>query len=59
VLPAGDEDQLLSSFQSIMAATASNHPALQQLLAGTTERMLALVYSAQQSRLAGLTRGCR
>jgi AraC-like DNA-binding protein len=57
VLPAGDEAQLLASFNRIMAATASNHPALQQLMAGTTEQMLALVYSAQQSRLAGADPG--
>jgi len=53
VLRAGEENKLLGLFSSLMEATRSNHPALQQIMAGTTECVLALLYSAQQSTLAG------
>jgi transcriptional regulator GlxA family with amidase domain len=36
-----------------MESTRSNHPALQQILAGATMRILALLYSVRQSKLAG------
>jgi AraC-like DNA-binding protein len=53
VLRAGEENKLLGLFSSLMESTRSNHPALQQIMAGTTESVLALLYSAQQSTLAG------
>lgn len=53
VLRAGEEGQLLALYNNILEATRSNHPALQQLMAGTVVNMLALLYSVQQSRLAG------
>lgn len=53
VLRGGEEGRLLSLFNDILEATRSNHPALQQLLAGAVVNMLALLYSVQQSRLAG------
>ena len=52
-LRVGEEDALRALFVDIMEATRDNHPALQQILAGTTLRMLALLYSVQQSKLAG------
>ena len=53
ILRVGEEHKLLDLFRNITESTRSNHPALQQILAGTTELMLALLYSSQQSRLAG------
>lgn len=53
VLRAGEEDELLGLFSRIMESTRSNRPALQQIVAGTTAHILALLYSAQQSKLAG------
>jgi AraC-like DNA-binding protein len=53
VLRAGEERRLLELFNDILEATRGNHPALQQLQAGAVVRMLALLYSVQQSRLAG------
>ena len=59
VLRAGEENKLLGLFSSLMEATRSNHPALQQIMAGTTECVLALLYSTQQSTLAGDDPGLR
>jgi AraC-like DNA-binding protein len=53
ILRAGEEARLLDLFNDVLEATRGNHPALQQLLAGVVVRMLALLYSVQQSRLAG------
>ncbi len=53
VLRAGEEGRLLALFGDIMEATRGNHPALQQIMAGAVVSMLALLYSVQQSRLAG------
>jgi AraC-like DNA-binding protein len=53
VLRPGQEDELLGLFNRVMEATHSNRPALQQIMAGITGWILALLYSAQQSRLAG------
>lgn len=53
VLRAGEENRLLTLFREVMEATHGNHPALQQIVATTTLRMLALLYSVQQSTLAG------
>lgn len=53
ILRAGEEDTLLALFTDMVEATRNNHPALQQILAATTMRILALLYSVQQSKLAG------
>lgn len=53
ILRAGAEDKLLALFNDLLEATRSNHPALQQILAGGTTSILALLYSVEQSRLAG------
>lgn len=53
VLRAGVEQKLLGLFSGIMDASRDNHPALQQIMAGTTEHMLSFLYSSQQSKLAG------
>jgi transcriptional regulator GlxA family with amidase domain len=43
------EDLLLSSFNGIIQAVKSNRPAIQQIMAGTTCRIIGLLYSAQQA----------
>ncbi len=53
VLRAGREDRLMALFTDVLEATRSNSPALQQILSGATLRILALLYSVQQSTLAG------
>ena len=53
VLRAGEERRLLGMFDDIMEAVRGNHPALQQVLAGATLRILALLYSTRQSELTG------
>jgi AraC-like DNA-binding protein len=53
VLRAGEEGRLLALFGDILEATRSNHPALQQIMAGAVVTMLAMLFSEQQSRLAG------
>lgn len=53
VLRAGEEGRLLALFNDILEATRSNHPALQQIMGGAVVNMLAMLYSVQQSRLAG------
>ncbi len=53
ILRAAEENKLLGLFNSLMESARSKHPALQQIMAGTTECVLALLYSAQQSTLAG------
>lgn len=53
IVRAAEEDKLLALFNDIMESTRSNHPALQQILAGATMRILALLYSVRQSKLAG------
>jgi AraC-like DNA-binding protein len=52
-ITVGAEDKVLALFNEIVEGTRGNVPALQQTLAGITVRMLALLYSVQQSRLAG------
>jgi AraC-like DNA-binding protein len=53
ILRTSEENRLLSLFSSLMESARNNQPALQQILAGTTEYILALLYSAQQSKLTG------
>lgn len=53
VLQSGRENQLLGWFKELVGVTHSNDPALQQITAGITLRILAHLYSSQQSKLAG------
>ncbi len=53
VLKIHREDLLLSAFKSMIDAIKSNQPALQQVLAGVTGHILALLYSDKQSAPAG------
>ena len=53
LLRGGGESRLLGLFGSLMEAARSHQPALQQIMAGTTECLLAALYSAQQSAYAG------
>jgi AraC-like DNA-binding protein len=59
VLRAGEESRLLTLFRDVMDAARNNRPSLQQLMAGATENMLALLYSTQQYKLAGDDHGSR
>jgi AraC-like DNA-binding protein len=53
ILRTNEENRLLVLFSSLMESARKNQPALQQIMAGTTEYILALLYSAQQSKLTG------
>jgi len=53
ILQANEENKLLVLFSSLMESARNNQPALQQIMAGTTEYILALLYSAHQSKLTG------
>lgn len=53
IVRAVEEDKLLALFNDMMESARSNHPALQQIVAATTVRILALLYSMQQSKLTG------
>jgi AraC-like DNA-binding protein len=50
--PAQDEKWLML-FTELVANIKSNHPALQQVMAGFAAQMLGLLYSGQQAGLAG------
>jgi AraC-like DNA-binding protein len=49
VLHAGKEDQLLFLFNELMEATRTNPPALQQIMAAITLRILSQLYSIRQT----------
>ncbi len=53
VLKAGQEHRLLTWFKELIEATSSNDPALQQTMSAIIMRILAHLYSSQQSRVAG------
>jgi AraC-like DNA-binding protein len=53
LLRVGAEDKMLALFREVMESTRGNLPALQQSLAALTLRLLALLYSTQQSKLVG------
>lgn len=57
VLHAGQEDRLLYLFNEIIESARANPPALQQIMAGITLRILAQLYSVQQSAPARGDRG--
>jgi AraC-like DNA-binding protein len=46
------EDTVLATFSRIMQSIRANRPALQQILAGATNNLMGLFYSAQQARPA-------
>jgi AraC-like DNA-binding protein len=46
------EDTVLATFSRVMQSIRENRPALQQILAGTTDNLMGLVYSAQQAQPA-------
>ena len=49
------EDTVLATFSRIMQAIRGNRPALQQILAGATDILMGLIYSAQQAQPAAET----
>lgn len=49
------EDTVLATFSRMMQSIRENRPALQQILAGTTDNLMGLVYSAQQAQPAADT----
>jgi AraC-like DNA-binding protein len=52
VIKINAEDTVLATFNRIMQAIRANRPALQQILAGATDNLMGLVYSAQQAQPA-------
>jgi AraC-like DNA-binding protein len=49
VVKIADEDTVLATFSRVMQAIRANRPALQQILAGATDNLMGLIYSAQQA----------
>lgn len=52
VVKISAEDTVLATFSRIMQSIRGNRPALQQILAGATDNLMGLVYSAQQAQPA-------
>lgn len=52
VVKIGAEDTVLATFSRVMQAVRANRPALQQILAGATNNLMGLFYSAQQAQSA-------
>jgi AraC-like DNA-binding protein len=50
VVKIGAEDTVLATFSRIIQAIRANRPALQQILAGATNNLMGLFYSAQQAQ---------
>jgi AraC-like DNA-binding protein len=46
------EDTVLATFSRVMQSIRANRPALQQILAGATDNLMGLIYSAQQAQPA-------
>ena len=44
------EDTVLATFSRVMQSIRANRPALQQILAGATNNLMGLIYSAQQTQ---------
>jgi len=44
------EDTVLATFSRMMQSIRANRPALQQILAGATDNLMGLIYSAQQAQ---------
>lgn len=53
VVRVNAENVILAVFSRMMQAIRENRPALQQILAGATDSLMALIYSAQQAPPAG------
>ena len=52
VVKIGAEDTVLATFSRMMQAIRASRPALQQILAGATNNLMGLFYSAQQAQPA-------
>jgi AraC-like DNA-binding protein len=52
VLKMNAEDTVLATFSRVMQSIRANRPALQQILAGATDNLMGLIYSAQQTQPA-------
>lgn len=52
VVKVNAEDTLMATFTRVMQAIRENRPALQQILAGATDNLMGLIYSAQQAQPA-------
>ena len=52
VVKINAEDTVLATFSRIMQSIRANRPALQQILAGATDNLMGLFYSAQQAQPA-------
>ena len=52
VIKINAEDTVLATFNRVMQSIRANRPALQQILAGATDNLMGLVYSAQQAQPA-------
>jgi AraC-like DNA-binding protein len=48
IIKTNAEDTVLATFSRIMQSIRANRPALQQILAGATDNLMGLIYSAQQ-----------
>jgi len=49
VVKVNAEDTVLATFSRVMQSIRANRPALQQILAGATDNLMGLFYSAQQA----------
>ena len=52
VIKIAAEDTVLATFSRILQSIRANRPALQQILAGATDNLMGLIYSAQQAQPA-------
>jgi AraC-like DNA-binding protein len=52
VVKVATEDTMLATFSRVVQAIRANRPALQQILAGATDNLMGLIYSAQQAQPA-------
>ncbi|HEY1788978.1 MAG TPA: AraC family transcriptional regulator [Verrucomicrobiae bacterium] len=50
IVKIGAEDTVLATFSRMIQAIRANRPALQQILAGATNNLMGLFYSAQQAQ---------
>lgn len=55
VVRVNAEDTVLTTFNRVMQAVRQNRPALQQILAGATDNLMGVIYSAQQAQPAADT----
>lgn len=50
VVKINAEDTVMATFSRVMQAIRANRPALQQIMAGATDTLVGLIYSAQQTQ---------